>query len=394
MDDDVTPAPLPAVFDAIRYRYPNAPVDALAGVSLRLEPAEFVAIVGRNGSGKSTLARIIAGRREPSAGTIVRPGAVGLGRIGGAALVFQRPEAQVLGVRVRDDIVWGLTDASTVDVEHALERVGLLELADRETSTLSGGELQRLAIASALARRPQLVVSDESTAMIDVKGRARVIALLRGLADDGIGVVHVSHAANEAAIADRVITLDHGRVIPGVVPNGSTPLPAARRRRIGPPLIELRGIGHVYSRRTPWANRALTDVDLAIHRGESVLVVGHNGSGKTTLAWIMAGLVRPSEGTAIVDGHPIAERIGSVSLAFQHARLQLLRPVVIDEVQTAAHVEPNVARNSLIDVGLSPDLFTRRVDELSGGQMRRVVLASVLAAAHESHRARRTVRRA
>src|SRR5205823_3084412 len=90
--------------------------------------------------------------------------------------------------------------------------VGLLALADRETSTLSGGELQRLALAAAIARSPRLLVSDESTAMIDAPGRVQVLALLRGLADDGVSVVHVSHAANEAAQADRVVALDHGHV--------------------------------------------------------------------------------------------------------------------------------------------------------------------------------------
>jgi energy-coupling factor transport system ATP-binding protein len=378
VEPDAPPAPVPAQFDEITYRYPNADVDAVAGVSFGLEPGEFVAIVGRNGSGQSTLARIIAGRRAPTSGTIDRPGAVGLGQPHGTSLVFQRPEAQVLGVRVRDDVVWGLHDPSGIDIERALERVGLLALADRETSTLSGGELQRLAIAAAIAREPQLLVSDESTAMIDAEGRVGVVELLRALADDGVSVVHVSHAPNEAAVADRTLALDHGRVVPRLADgNGSAPL--ARRHAIGPPLVELRNVGHVYSSGTPWANRALEGVDLTIHRAESVLVVGHNGSGKTTLAWIMAGLVVPTEGEVLADGKPMFTAMGTVSLAFQHARLQVLRPVVLDEVRNAARVEAPRAYNALRDVGLDASFATRRVDELSGGQLRRVVLASVIA---------------
>jgi energy-coupling factor transport system ATP-binding protein len=143
--------------------------------------------------------------------------------------------------------------------------------------------------------------------------------------------------------------------------------------------LALRGAGHVYSRNTPWAKRALTGVDLVICERESVLVVGHNGSGKSTLAWILAGLTAPSEGEALLDGKPAADQVGRIGLAFQHARLQLLRPTVGDEVKVAADVDDARAHEAMVAVGLDPSLATRRVDELSGGQMRRVVLAGVLA---------------
>jgi energy-coupling factor transport system ATP-binding protein len=280
---------------------------------------------------------------------------------------------------VRDDIVWGLDDPSGIDVDAALDRVGLQPLADRETATLSGGELQRLAIASALVRDPQLLVSDESTAMVDAEGRRTLVALLRSLADEGTTVVHVSHYPSEAAAADRTIALDHGRVV-AAAPNPTNGEDPPHRHARGGPVIELRGVGHVYSRNTPWANRALTDVNLTIRAGESVLVVGHNGSGKSTLAWILAGLTRPSEGEALLRGKPISEQVRTVGLSFQHARLQLLRPVVVDEVRVAAGVNDREARAALDAVGLGAGFGERRVDELSGGQMRRVVLAGVLAA--------------
>ncbi|HWS45784.1 MAG TPA: ABC transporter ATP-binding protein, partial [Acidimicrobiia bacterium] len=332
--------------------------------------------------GKSTLARLVAGRRAPTSGRVDRPGAVGLGRPGGTAMVFQRPEAQVLGVRVRDDVVWGLSpaDRDAIDVDAVLDRVGLRAFADRETSTLSGGELQRLAIAAATARGPGLFVSDEATAMVDAGGRARLVALLRSLADAGIGVVHVTHHANEAQLADRVVTLAAGRVVDtplSVHPNGA--VPAAPRP--GNAVIALRDVGHVYSRRTPWAHRALIDVTLTIREHEAVLVVGHNGSGKSTLAWVLSGLLDPSEGRAELDGRPITEQVGRVGLSFQHARLQLLRPTVLDEVRAAASVDDEAAAAALAAVGLDAAILgSARVDELSGGQMRRVVLAGVLAA--------------
>jgi energy-coupling factor transport system ATP-binding protein len=300
----------------------------------------------------------------------------------------------VLGVRVRDDVVWGMTDPGRVPVEQFLDRVGLASFADRETSTLSGGELQRLAIAAALARGPQLLISDESTAMVDATGRALLVNLFHDLAhDDGLGVVHITHRAAEAAVADRTITLAAGQVVDvpallrtedSIKPVGTTAGTAITDRtpvRLGAPIVKLAGVGHIYSRGTPWANRALTDIDLTIREGEAIVVVGHNGSGKSTLAWVLAGLLAPSEGVALLDGEPIIDQVGRIGLSFQHARLQLLRPTVLDEVRTAGGVDDTTARAALTAVGLDPAEFgARRVDELSGGQMRRVVLAGVLAA--------------
>ncbi len=377
----VAPAPVPISLRDVGYRYPGADTDALRGVSLEFRAGEFVAIVGPNGSGKSTLARILAGRR-PTVGDVTRPGPTGLGAIGGTAIVFQRPELQVLGVGVRDDVVWGLADPSSVPVDALLERVGLSSFADRETSTLSGGELQRLAVAAALARRPQLLISDESTAMVDRGGRAQLVALLRSLVtEDGMAVVHITHRRSESAAADRAIAFDGGRVVPApgptVVP--SEPPPTKPQRR-GEPQFVLRGVGHVYSRRTPWAHRALADVNLRIDRGEALLVVGHNGSGKSTLAWILAGLLEPSEGEARVEGRPLSRVVGQVGVAFQHARLQLLRPTVTAEVSAASGATQLVVWRSLTDVGFDPrEIGSRRVDELSGGEARRVVVAGALA---------------
>ena len=93
-----------------------------------------------------------------------RPGAVGLGRLGGTAVIMQHPESQVLGTRVADDVVWGLPPGKSTDVHRLLDEVGLDGLAERDTGGLSGGELQRLAVAAALAREPSLLIADESPA--------------------------------------------------------------------------------------------------------------------------------------------------------------------------------------------------------------------------------------
>jgi energy-coupling factor transport system ATP-binding protein len=269
-----------------------------------------------------------------------------------------------------------------VDVDAILDRVGLAALADRDTTTLSGGELQRLALGAALARAPKLLLSDEATSMVDPGGRERIVALLRDAADDGVAVVHVTHRPEETLVADRVVTLAHGRVAatPAAAPELPVLPPAAPVPTDAGPLLALRGVGHVYAQGTPWACRALADVDLELYAGEGLLVLGHNGSGKSTLAWVLAGLLRPSEGDALLEGEPLHERVGHVALAFQHARLQLLRSTVGGDVAAASGADEATVAATLELVGLDPAAFvSRRVDELSGGETRRVALAGMLA---------------
>jgi energy-coupling factor transporter ATP-binding protein EcfA2 len=377
----VEPAPVPVEFDGVGFRYPGATADALHVARAEIATHQFVAVTGPNGAGKSTFVRLLAGA-EPSSGSVRRPGAVGLGRAGGTAVVFQRPESQVLGVRVRDDVVWGLpigAPETHVDVEAVLRSVGLAGFADRDTITLSGGQLQRLAIAAALARHPALLISDESTAMLDPAGRARLLALLRGLPDEGgPTVVHATHRVDEIAAADAVVELGGGRPArrPRVVP---TPTAVRNHRYAAPsgPLVTLRNVGYTYSAGTPWAHRALHGIDLTLGCADAVLVVGGNGSGKTTLAWVLAGLLTPTEGEARLEDQSIVSQVGRVGLGFQHARLQLLRRTVAGELDGVGPGTVSV-HEALRLVGLPPQLATRAIDDLSGGQQRRVALARLL----------------
>jgi energy-coupling factor transport system ATP-binding protein len=208
--DEAPPDPVPVELRSVTYSYPDTTLPALAGIDLTIAPGTYVGVLGDNGSGKSTLARVLSGS-EPSSGAVVRPGSAGLGRRGGTAVVFQRPESQVLGVRVREDVIWGLDDEA-VDVDALLVLVGLGGFGPRETSTLSGGELQRLAIAAALAREPKLIVSDESTAMVDPEGRRQIVELFQSLAARGITVVHITHRLEEVRDATTVLVLNRGRV--------------------------------------------------------------------------------------------------------------------------------------------------------------------------------------
>jgi energy-coupling factor transport system ATP-binding protein len=385
VDETAPAAPVPARLRDVTFRYPGADHDALGPVSLTVEPGEHVAITGANGSGKTTLMLVLAGR-TPTFGTIERPGGVGLGRRGGTAVVMQHPESQVLGTRVADDVVWGLPPGTETDVDRLLSEVGLEGLAERDTGGLSGGELQRLAVAGALAREPALLIADEVTSMVDQQGRDGLISLLSGLTQrHRTSLVHITHYNDEADTAERTVNLTgNGGTADNVEMVETAPPPAASvpTHHGGAPLLELHGVGHEYGSGSPWASTALRDIDLVVNEGDGVLIHGLNGSGKSTLAWIMAGLLKPTTGSCLLDGKPMSEQVGAVAISFQAARLQLMRGRVDLEIASAAgldyHDHSQIVR-ALAMVGLDQGLGLRRVDQLSGGQMRRVVLAGLLA---------------
>lgn len=370
-------APLP-----VRLR--NVPLPWGRPLDLDLEAGRFVAVTGANGSGKSTLGRVLAGQ-APSGGSVQRPGDAGLGRVGGTGMIFQHPESQVLGVRAGDDLRWGLPPGYPVPVEELLGRVGLAGHGETETATFSGGQLQRLAVAALLARRPAVVISDESTAMLDPEGRDQVTALLRSLAHGmgrgvmadggpaGIAVVHITHQRVDGADDVVALTGAHGEAPAGQ--GWGPPRPAAGGE------LRLRGVDVVHDPGTPWRRPVLAGVDLTIPAGSTVLVTGPNGAGKTSLAWVLAGLRRPTRGTATLDGAPLRNGRGQVLLAVQHARPALLRPTVGEEVADAAGVGPHTADATLAALGLDPQLYRdRAIEELSGGEQRRVLLAGLLGA--------------
>lgn len=378
-------APVPARLLDVRFRYPNTDHDALGPVSLRVEPGEHLAVTGANGSGKTTLMLMLAGR-EPTAGTIERPGAVGLGRIGGTAVVMQHPESQVLGTRVADDVVWGLPPGKGTDVAQLLTEVGLDGLAERDTGGLSGGELQRLAVAAALAREPSLLIADEVTSMVDQEGREGLMSVLSGLTrHHQMSLVHITHYNDEADAADRTVDLTgNGGSADNtdMVESADAPVATVEPGTDAPPVLDLVDVSHEYGSGTPWAATALRDISFTVHEGDGLLIHGLNGSGKSTLAWIMAGLTEPTSGACLLDGKPASEQVGAVAISFQAARLQLMRSRIDLEIASAAGFSPRDrarVNEALSTVGLDATLAKRRIDQLSGGQMRRVVLAGLLA---------------
>ncbi|MCX2930951.1 DUF2232 domain-containing protein [Mycobacterium sp. CVI_P3] len=384
LDESGPVAPVPVRLVDARFRYPNAAHDALAPLTLTVDAGEHVAITGANGSGKTTLMLLLSGR-EPSSGSIERPGAVGLGQLGGTAVIMQHPESQVLGTRVADDVVWGLPPGTHTDIAGLLGEVGLAGMEERDTGGLSGGELQRLAVAAALARQPAMLIADEVTSMVDQRGREALLTVLAGLTErHRMALLQITHYNNEADTADRIVNLSESLDNTDMVEIAAAPAPtvSVSPRAAAEPVLRLEHVGHEYASGTPWAKTALRDVGFTVHDGDGVLIHGGNGSGKSTLAWIMAGLSTPTTGSCLVRGRPAAECVGEVAIAFQAARLQLMRSRVDLEVASAAGFSPHDQSRviaALAKVGLDASLAKRRIDQLSGGQMRRVVIAGLLA---------------
>ena len=416
-DEAEASSPLPLTLTDVDFTYPGADHPALSGVTLSFEWPEFTVIVGHNGSGKSTLALLLAGA-EPGSG--VREGGGVLGAVGGIALVGQRSELLVLGQSVAEDVTWGMSaeHIAGLDLDELLERVGLVGLADADPRSLSGGQLQRPALAGALARSPRLLISDESTAMIDRAGRAEMLDLLASLPARGIAVVHITHDPAESARADRVVAIRGGRIVSDsrvgegalLIDEAGDPLgsPAPGAPTVSsvsgtPALIKAAHlwadrVAHTYDLGTPWEKPVLRDVSLILDPGQAMLITGDNGSGKTTLSRVLTGLLVPTWGRVTLGGRPMERCVGDVALSMQFARLQLQRPSVRSDILAAAGHGPRIGTGSVHRkgaisreegdrivaeamelVGLDPALATRGIDDLSGGQMRRVALAGLLA---------------
>ena len=370
-----------ATVRSLSYRYPEG-LEALRECSLDLEPGEVVALFGPSGSGKSTLLRALAGlvphfhggrfsgRVEVSGLDTrrVRPAELA----GTVATLFQDPEDQVVFTRVRAEVVFGLENIGTPPAEiepralEALAAVGAAELADRPVAELSGGELQRVCLASVLALRPRLLLLDEPTSQLDPDGAAAAIELARS---SGATVV-VSEQRPERVLeaCDRVLFLEGGRIRDGALPEAWLPreaeLPDAEPA--GDPVCRLDGVTFGYGDEPVVDGHGLTD-----GRGEIVALLGPNGSGKTTLAKLATGLLDPWTGSVECEGR--------ACYLSQDPGRYLVAERADEEVALAVGGDLSKARRALAEMGLA-GFEARHPRDLSSGERERLALASVLVA--------------
>ena len=201
-------------------------VPALQGVDLSIEQGSFVVILGHNGSGKSTLAKHMNAVLIPEGGTVwvdgmdTRDEDLLLEVRRRVGMVFQNPDNQIVANVVEEDVAFGPenlgvpTEEIQARVTSALKAVGMEAFTLHAPHHLSGGQKQRIAIAGVIAMEPACIVLDESTAMLDPLGRREVLDTVGRLnREKGITVVLITHHMDEAALADRVVVMDSGRVV-------------------------------------------------------------------------------------------------------------------------------------------------------------------------------------
>lgn len=207
------------------FTYEEAEEPALASIDMKVQPGEFVAVLGHNGSGKSTLAKLLNALYIPTEGAVV---VCGLdtreeGRVWDirqqAGMIFQNPDNQIVATVVKEDVAFGLenlgvpTEEMPARIETALAAVRMNQFAESAPHMLSGGQKQRVAIAGILAMEPSVIIADEATAMLDPSGRAEVLETIQRLnRHKGITVVWITHFMEEAAQADRVVVINQGRI--------------------------------------------------------------------------------------------------------------------------------------------------------------------------------------
>ncbi len=196
----------------------------LDDVSFEIEKGSFTAIIGKNGSGKSTVAKNINALLLPTKGSIFVKGydTTDESHIWDirqtAGMVFQNPDNQIVSSIVEDDVAFGPENIG-IDpkeirerVDEALSAVNMGEFRNKAPHMLSGGQKQRIAIAGVVAMKPECIIFDEPTAMLDPKGRKEVMSIIKKLHAEGITILLITHFMQEAAMADRVIIMDEGKI--------------------------------------------------------------------------------------------------------------------------------------------------------------------------------------
>jgi energy-coupling factor transport system ATP-binding protein len=393
--------------EALTVKYARRKLAALNGLNLHVQKGETLLLLGPSGSGKSTLALTLNGLLPQSVGEL-RSGAV---RVAGldtlqhsvaelaqrVGILFQDPDAQFATLKVEDEIVFGLENLGQLPaemdakVERALAEVGMQAMRHRPVAALSGGEKQRVALASLLAMQPEVLVFDEPTANLDSMGTQQVFALLAELKSRGRHtLVLIEHKLDELMhLVDRVVVLDpQGGILADGAPRRVFDEYGAQLRQLGVWMPQVALLAHALRERGvqfaqfpitlgeavkafgPWVaatspnakpiaatpavegspvmeirdlsfsygdTPALRDISLRINKGDFIAIVGANGAGKTTLAKHLMGILQPPLGSIYLRGQefthiPAKQLARQVGFVFQNPEHQFVTESVWDEI--------------------------------------------------------------
>ena len=433
-----------ARLNQVSFSYDGGQTWALDNLTMEVHAGEHLCILGANGSGKSTLGSILSGATAPDRGQVELMGRVvcsdtpDQGRqidteayrqarrsIG---MVFQNPEDQIVTTVVQDDVAFGPENLGLPRqrmlscVPAALKQVDLQTRMNDDPTRMSGGQQQRLALAGSLAMNPGMMVLDEPGAMLDAAGRQEIQSILCRLTAQGTAVVHITHLLEQARQADRVLVLDHGRIVASGRPDqilnrqdlpaligepDHNPLTQSRtsdtdaKTAVGnhaSPMVKLSDVSYSFP---DAGSKALSQVNLELAAGQTLAIIGRNGSGKSTLARLICALAAPDSGSIQVAGLPLAGPDRPKAKHLRRQNLRLLRQRVGYVMQYPEHqlFADTVAQDIAYgphNLGYGPEQVQQRVDEamklldisdladrspfdLSGGQRRLVAIAGVVA---------------
>lgn len=382
-------------------------INAIRGINFDARKGEFIGVCGKNGSGKSTFARILNRLLVPIEGTVIIGGKDALDEDNildirkSVGMVFQNPDDQLIGSVVSEDVAFGAENIGVAQEElwdrviTAVEQAGLVAKSeDRRINELSGGEKQKVAIAGVLAMKPQCIVLDESTSMLDPESRWEIIRTMKELNEKlGITIIMITHMMEELLVADTIYLLHQGKLVakgrresifskdselfgygldyPKIVKirefllennvirdksifsveemvarikkehpysfelGVKMPIPMSEHKKIDPVnaiLVDKLTCGY-------GKKKILEDISFSVGKGEYVAVVGATGTGKSTLLQHIPALLKPMSGTVYVDGIDVNDRTTDIQAlrckigyVFQYASQQLFGKNVYEDV--------------------------------------------------------------
>jgi energy-coupling factor transport system ATP-binding protein len=425
---------LPLDVQNLTFRYRDRAEPAIKGLTFNAEPGEVLLIAGASGCGKTTLIRAINGlvprsyKGEVSGHVLVFGEDTSTWKLSTISqrigTVLQDPERQILGIRVIGEVAFGLENLGMerpeirARVDEALNLLHIEHLRDRETFTLSGGEKQKVALAGVLAMRPSILLLDEPLASLDPASARESLDMVRQLADQGMTVLMVEHRVEDVLRIrpSRVLFMRGGEIrylgpVSGLsheVDYREVKLPAcdimarARNDAPPPPLNILPGVADSGAVEPPLVRfeqvafgygdqaEVLHDINLEIHSGDVIAILGTNGAGKTTLVKHAIGLLKPRTGRVLVDGRDtrevsVAQIASTLGYVFQSPSHMLFAPTVREELSfgptnlqhAPAEIEKEV-KQALETVNLAGNEKDPPL-ALSFGQQKRVSIAAILA---------------